>query len=98
MEIVSPSTKVEYFLTNPYTAESRTSVYKETQPISELDKEIEPPKTHTSPLLSDFTTKYLPPPHPPSDSSTSTEVTTITAIIGAVLTDVQLQAIITAAM
>ncbi len=87
---------VEYFSTNPYGAGSSTSVYRETQPIDESDKEIKPPPT--SPLLSNFMKTLLPlPPVPPKEPTTNTETDRIQAM-GTLITEAQLQAIVMAAI
>src|SRR6266568_6661858 len=61
-----PSPNVEYFSTNPYSAGSSTSVYRDPLPLRESDEEIEPPPL--SPLLTNVTQRLLPlPPVPPEN-------------------------------
>jgi len=96
METIPMLPDVEYFSTNPYGAGSSTSVYRETQPIDESDKEIKPPPT--SPLLSNFMKTLLPlPPVPPKEPTTNTETDRIQAM-GTLITEAQLQAIVMAAI
>ena len=99
-----------YFLTNPYEAGSSTGVHHTPSIQEEPHKYYEPEQipevepTFTSPLLPDFKTLYgLLPPKTPSNNSTTTEeapqpseVQNIT--MAHALTDVQLQAIVTAAI
>src|SRR6266702_7054789 len=53
-----PSPKVEYFLTNPYVAESSTSIYRDPETFRESDEEVEPPPL--SPLLTNIKHRLLP--------------------------------------
>ncbi len=93
------SPNVEYFLTNPYGAGSSTSVYRDPVPINESDEEVEPPPV--SPLLSNFTWGLLPlPPVPPEDLEelSSEEEIDRTQAMDTIMTELQLQAIVMAAI
>jgi len=100
----------DYFSTNPYEAGSSTGVHhtpsiqEESQeyyePEPEQIPEVEP--TFTSPLLPDFQSYYGLPPKTPSNNSTTTEEapqpSEVQNTMAYALTDVQLQAIVTAAI
>jgi len=98
----------DYFLTNPYKARSSTGVY-ETPLIQEESHNYEPEPipevkpTFASPLLPDFSLNYRLPPKMPSNNSTNTEEAqqpseVQNTTMAHPLTDVQLQAITTAAI
>ena len=108
LETIPPSPEVEYFLTNPYGAESSTSVYRDPLPLRESDEEIEPPPL--SPLLANLEQRLLPlPPVLPDNQEeelsseeeidrTQAHTQTNTQAMGTQMTEPQLQAIVTAAI
>ena len=107
MKTNPPSPKVEYFSTNPYSAGSRTSIYRDLIPLRESDEEIKPPLL--SPLLTNVTQRLLPlPPVSPKEKEessseeeidrTKTNTQTNVQAMGTIITEPQLQAIVMAAI
>ncbi len=95
METNPLSPIVEYFSTNPYSAGSRTSIYRDLIPLRESDEEIKPPLL--SPLLTNVTQRLLPLPPVPleiKDKSSSEEEIDRTLAMGTLMTEPQLQAIV----
>src|SRR5438445_2216457 len=98
METNPPSPKVEYFSINPYGAGSSTSIYRNPETFRESDEEVEPPPL--SPLLSNLKHRLLPlPPVFPDNQEeelSSDEEIDRTQAMGTQITELQLQAIVTA--
>jgi len=109
-EASTSAVRADYFSTNLYEAGSSTGVYQ-TPSIQEESNEYYEPKpepipevelTFTSPLLPDFSLNYGLLPETPSNNSTTTEEaqqpSEVQSIMAHALTDIQLQAIMTAAI